>query len=246
VLHSLVCFDAGFTLIRPRHTMAERLAEVLEAHGHAAEPEDIHRAWEGADAWFWDSYHQPGNLTWTADDRIEETWRSYHRVMLEHLGFTDAGHELIEAILAGQFSADSWEPYPETVEALEAVRSAGSRVAVISDWGSMLADVLSGVGLDPYLDLLVVSAVEGVAKPAPELFRLAHERMGVAAHEAVMIGDSYRADVLGARAAGMDAILLDRDGTAPETDVPVARSLTEALELAAGLAAKRERHPSRR
>ena len=50
---------------------------------------------------------------------------------------------------------------------------------------------------------------------------------------AVMIGDSYRADVLGAYAAGMSAVLLDRNGTATETDVPVAPNLVVAVDLAA-------------
>ena len=49
-----------------------------------------------------------------------------------------------------------------------------------------------------------------------------------------MVGDSYEADVGGARAAGMDAVLLDRDGTATVADVPIIRSLVELPQLVAG------------
>ena len=88
-------------------------------------------------------------------------------------------------------------------------------------------------GLSPFIDVLTVSAVEGLAKPAPEFFLLACTKAGVDPANAVMIGDSYRADVLGAQAAGMEGILLDRNGTATETDVPVAPNLNAAVELAA-------------
>jgi putative hydrolase of the HAD superfamily len=239
VLHDLVCFDAGFTLIQPRQTMEERMATVLEAHGHRAGPEDLRLAWEAADAWFWDTYHQPGNLAWTSDAQIDDTWRSYHALMLEHLGFRDGHHDLLDAIIASHQSTSAWEPYPDTVAALELARVhpsrhglARARIAVISDFGSALADVMQEIGLRDSIDVLAISAVEGMAKPDPEFFRAACERAGVDPGDAVMIGDSYRADVLGARATGMDSVLLDRNGTATETDVPIARTLTEAVELA--------------
>jgi putative hydrolase of the HAD superfamily len=240
VLPALACFDAGFTLIQPRDSMEERLASVLEAHGHRAEQEDLRRAWEAADAWFWVEYNRPGNAAWTSDEEIEAVWRSYNQLMLEHLGFRDTDHDLLEAILTSQLSSTAWELYEDTLEALELVRAhpsrdgfAPARIAVISDFGSALVDILDTVGLTPYIDVLAISAVEGLAKPDPAFFRLVCERAGIDAADAVMVGDSYRADVLGGRAAGMDAVLLDRNGTASQTDVPVARTLVEAVELAA-------------
>jgi len=240
VLHDLVCFDAGFTLIEPRQTIADNLAEVLEAHGHHAGPDDIRRAWDAADAWFWETYHQPGNVAWTNDADIEATWRSYHGLMLRELGFGEREHELIDAVIAGHLSETAWQPYPDTIAALELVRAHPTRegrppprIAVISDFGSALADVLRAAGLTPYIDVLLISAVEGIAKPAAEFFELACARADVEPRNAVMIGDSYRADIVGARSAGLEAVLLDRNGTAVETDVPVARTLAEAIELAA-------------
>lgn len=248
MLPALVCFDAGFTLIQPRHTMEERLASVLEAHGHRAGREDLRRAWEAADAWFWEEYHRPGNSAWTRDREIEEVWRSYNQLMLEQLGFQDTEHELLDAILTSQLSTTAWELYDDTLEALELVRAHPSRnghpraqIAVISDFGSALADVLNAVGLTPYIDVLAISAVEGLAKPDPAFFRLVCERAAVDATDAVMVGDSYRADVLGGRTAGMGAVLLDRNGTSTQTDVPVARTLTEAVALAAARPAASDR-----
>jgi putative hydrolase of the HAD superfamily len=245
----LVCIDAGFTLIRPRQTMAERFRDVLRSEGHTAADADIQRAWEAADEWFWAEYHRPDNVTWTSDARIEETWRSYHRLMLRHLGVGDEAHRLIDLILRSQFAPDAWELYEDTLDALDRLRRpdpgappgtapAGRApvVAVVSDWSSSLSAVIAGVGLADRVDHVLASAAEGVAKPDPEFFRRAARRAGVDPWAAVMIGDSYRADVLGARSAGMDAVLLDRTGTAGPVDpaTPVARSLAEAVEVALG------------
>jgi putative hydrolase of the HAD superfamily len=87
------------------------------------------------------------------------------------------------------------------------------------------------------VDLVLPSAAVGLAKPAPELYRLACRRAGVEPHAAAMIGDSYQADALAARAAGMHAVLLDRDGVARDVNpaVPVATDLVTAVDLARGL-----------
>jgi putative hydrolase of the HAD superfamily len=249
VLPALVCFDAGFTLIQPRHTMEERLGSVLLAHGHRAEPDDLRRAWEVADAWFWEAYHRPGNAAWTTDQEIEGVWRKYNQLMLEELGFRDGAHALLDAVLESQLSNEAWQLYDDSIAALELVRShpsrngrPGAKIAVISDFGSTLADILDGVGLTPYIDVLAVSAIEGVAKPDRAFFELTCARAGIEPSDAVMVGDSYRADVLGGLGAGMGAILLDRAGTAPvptEPGVAVARSLTEAVALAASGAGSR-------
>ena len=67
-------------------------------------------------------------------------------------------------------------------------------------------DKLQFCGLDRYVDALVVSGDVGISKPEPGIFRIALERLGVHADEAVMVGDSWAADVTGARRAGIRAI----------------------------------------
>ncbi len=68
------------------------------------------------------------------------------------------------------------------------------------------------LGLADVVDLLVVSAEERVAKPDPRIFRIALARAGARPAEAVMIGDSWRNDVLGARAAGIRPVWFNRFG----------------------------------
>lgn len=243
--YRLVCLDAGFTLLSPRRSLADALAGVLEKGGHRVDPEDVRRAWEVADQWFWDEYHRPDNRTWGNDAEIERTWRAYHSLMLRELGFADRDHELLDSILASQFAADAWEPYPDVEPVLgELRRWPDLRIGVISDWGSNLVGILEALGLDRYLDFVLASGSVGVAKPDPALYRIALGRAGVAAGEGLMVGDSLRADVEGARSAGMDGVLLVRsEGDAPDHRVPrvevpagvrVIASLEELPALLAG------------
>jgi HAD superfamily hydrolase (TIGR01509 family) len=207
--YRLLCLDAGFTLLSPRRTLAEALSGVLSDDGHTITEDEMRAAWEEADRWFWDEYHRPGNDTWSDDGRIEEYWRRYHGVMLERLGI-EAHREMLDRILASQFAADAWEPYPDVEPMLAEVRERGVRIGIVSDWGSNLRGIVAELGLDRYFDFVLPSGAVGVAKPNPAFFRMALDAVGAQAADALMVGDSYRADVRGAWSAGMDAVWLDR------------------------------------
>lgn len=208
--YRLLCLDAGFTLLSPRTSLSEAFAAVLAEHGRTATEEEMHAAWEEADRWFWDEYHRPDNDTWSDDGRIEDYWRRYHTVMLGRLGVTTHA-EMLDRILASQFAPDAWEPYPDVIPMLEAVHAMGDvRIGVVSDWGSNLRGILAELNLDRHLDFVLPSGAVGVAKPNPAFFRLALDAAGAAPDDAIMVGDSYRADVRGAWSAGMDAVWLDR------------------------------------
>lgn len=237
--YRLLALDAGFTLLTPRRSLADALSGTLAADGHAVTEEELHAAWEEADRWFWDEYHRPGNDTWSDDGRIEEYWRRYHGAILGHLGM-DARRDVLDRILASQFAADAWEPYPDVIPMLDAVRSMGDvRIGVVSDWGSNLRGILAELELDAYFDFVLPSGAVGVAKPNPDFYRMALESAGVEPADAIMIGDSYRADVRGAWSAGMDAAWLSRTegvtitppGEPQPTDVRVLHGLDEVPEL---------------
>ncbi len=84
-------------------------------------------------------------------------------------------------------------------------------------------------GLDGFIDALVVSEEAGVSKPEPAIFALALERLGCAVAEAVMVGDSWPADIAGARASGIRAIWFNPHHD-PVPDGEAAVSQLEALE----------------
>ena len=98
---------------------------------------------------------------------------------------------------------------------------------VVSNWDASLPEVLERVGLGPCVDAVVSSAEVGAAKPAPAVFEAALERAAVGAAEALHVGDSLAEDVAGARAAGVAAVLLDREGTRGFDGVEVITGLGE-------------------
>jgi putative hydrolase of the HAD superfamily len=229
--YRLICFDAGFTLLQPRNTMAGLLGGALRANGLTPTEDALQRAWEAADRWFWEEYHRPDNDTWRSDLGIQATWRQYHGLMLRELGIDDPEHRIADAAIEAQDHAESWQPYPDVPPMLGELAGGGTPLGIISDWSSRLPAILTANGIAEPFQFVLASGAVGAAKPSPELYRMALERAGVEAQDAIMVGDSYRADVLGARSVGMDAVLLDRAGTAGDVEGPVIRSLSELAPL---------------
>ncbi|MGZ4250276.1 MAG: HAD-IA family hydrolase, partial [Solirubrobacteraceae bacterium] len=116
---------------------------------------------------------------------------------------------LTDALLASL----RFEPFADARPALAAARAAGRRIVVVSNWDVSLDEALHRLGLAPMLDGVVTSAAVGARKPSPEIFERALALAGVAAHEATHVGDSVDEDIAGARAAGIEAVLIKRDGT---------------------------------
>ncbi|HEX7291819.1 MAG TPA: HAD family hydrolase [Conexibacter sp.] len=121
---------------------------------------------------------------------------------------------LTEALLA----ALRFRPFAEVPAVLRALREQGVRLVVVSNWDVSLHDVLAETGLAPLLDGVVTSAEVGSAKPDGAIFARGLALAGAAAHEALHAGDSVEHDVAGARAAGIEPLLVARDGV-PE-DLP--------------------------
>jgi putative hydrolase of the HAD superfamily len=116
--------------------------------------------------------------------------------------------DLTDALLASlQFTA-----FEDAAPALARARERGQRVVVVSNWDVSLEDVLSRVGLTPFLDAVVTSASVGVRKPGAEIFERALVLSGAEADDAVHVGDSVEDDVVGARAVGIEPVLIRRDG----------------------------------
>ncbi len=101
---------------------------------------------------------------------------------------------------------------PGTIDLLQRLKSRGFKLAVISNADGRVANDARRFGLAPHFDTIVDSQVVGVAKPDPRIFHIALERLGIAPGEALYAGDIYSINVVGARAAGIEARLIDRLG----------------------------------
>ena len=132
---------------------------------------------------------------------------------------------LVDALLASLH----FRLYPDVLPALGDYRARRLRIVVVSNWDVSLHAVLRRLRVTPMVDGIVTSAEAGARKPAPAIFELALERAGIPARNAVHVGDSFDEDVAGARSAGIEPVLVNRDGTPGPRGVSTIASLAELL-----------------
>ena len=122
-----------------------------------------------------------------------------------------------------------WSSVAErTAEALERLRQAGLKLAVVSNSDGRVEQALDAAGLREYFDVVIDSALVGVEKPDPRIFHAALDALNVRPEETLYVGDLYEIDVLGARAAGMEAVLL---GSPEASSDPSCRTAPSIMDL---------------
>ena len=99
-----------------------------------------------------------------------------------------------EALYAFETTADGWSPYADTQEVLEALHQRGIPVVIVSDVPFDLRPILAHYGLGHLVHTFVLSGEHDTIKPELRLFAIALEAVGVAAHEALMVGDNHAND----------------------------------------------------
>jgi putative hydrolase of the HAD superfamily len=202
-------FDAAGTLIEPAEPVAGVYARHAAAAGLRLEAAAIGEAFRQA-------FSSSGDPAWQdhpEGDAAERAW--WRRVV----GLTLSGaagqslpenllHDCFEPLFAHYAEAAAWRVFPEVAEVLARAGREGFRVAVVSNFDRRLHRILEG--LDLSFEFVLTSADARARKPAPSIFRQALGRLGLPAGQVLHVGDSPSADGEGARAAGIEAFLLDR------------------------------------
>ena len=124
---------------------------------------------------------------------------------------------------------------PDALPALDALRDAGVRLAVVSNWDCSLPEELARLGIADRFEVTGVSAIVGARKPSPALFHHVLGELGLPAEAVVHCGDRQDMDCHGARQAGVAAVLVDRAGALEDGPCPRIRALADlpGLVLAA-------------
>ena len=124
-----------------------------------------------------------------------------------------------------------WCLVPErTHESLGRLRNAGLRLGIISNSDGRVEEALAEAGLREYFDVVIDSGVAGIEKPDPAIFRAALDALGIGPGEALYVGDLYEVDIVGARAAGIEAVLLT-SANSPQYHCRTVASIAELVEL---------------
>lgn len=221
-----VTFDVTGTLIHcPR--LGQIYAEVLGRHGIRLDPEAVAKTfsivWQELDCRL-----PPGVDRFTSHpDGERGFWRELLERLCALLG-APAPSRFAAAELFRRFTqAESWTLAPGATDCLGRLGDAGLQLGVIANWDSRLEPLLEELGLRAFFDVVVPSSALGVAKPSPRIFVETAARLAVPSKRVLHVGDRPLEDRDGARAAGMQALLL-ADGV--RDDELAVRDLTELAD----------------
>lgn len=209
-----VLFDVGDTLLRENPSRFELYARAARERGLVLDAEAMRRRMVAA--------HRALPRVLDGAYRYSDPW---FRAFIAHVFGPGTGREgpAIEGRALAALTDELFERFedPATFEVhagarelLDELRARGLRLGVVSNWSARLPRVLAVLELAERFDFVLCSALEELEKPDPALFRRALARAGVAAGEALHVGDHPEKDVAGARAVGIEALRIDHGARA--------------------------------
>jgi HAD superfamily hydrolase (TIGR01549 family) len=221
-----VLFDVDFTLFRPGPELGpEGYRRVGERHGLTLDP----GRYDAARAAAIEKLQADRDLV-----HDEEVWVTFTEAIVRGMGGEAGGSRSCAVDMVREWERhENFSLYEDALPVLEELRRHGLKIGLVSNGQRDIEEFAVHHSLD--VDAMIGSKAHGRTKPHPSIFVAALDALDVAPAEAAMVGDSYEDDIAGARALGMRAILLDRDGLHPEAEDRIDTLL--ALPAALGLAA---------
>ena len=222
-----VLFDVDFTIAKPGPLLGpEGYRDAGARFGLQLDPETYREARAAAVE---DLQHHPEL------EHDEEIWVRFTEDIVRGMG--GAGphvREIAEAITDGWLHSENFELYDDALPVLARVRESGMKIGLVSNTSRDLDAFVRHFALE--VDAWISSGVHGKVKPSPTIFKACLELLELLPEEAAMIGDSPADDVDGARALGMQAFLIDREGRFPDRPdaLPTLLALPAALGLETG------------
>ena len=206
-----VSLDAAGTLITVAEPVGATYARLAAAHGigtdAAALGEGFRRVYP---------HMPPMAFPGLAGAALQVAERGWWRRLVAGVFGDAAGAPGFDAFFAEVYAhyaaPAAWRVYDEVPAVLAALRERRLSLVVTSNFDTRLHGILEGTGLRAAVDAVVCSTEAGAAKPDPRVFAAACAATGHPPARALHVGDDRRADVEGARAAGLRALLVARDG----------------------------------
>jgi putative hydrolase of the HAD superfamily len=200
-----VVFDVDFTIAKPGPDLGpDGYRRLGERYGLTLDPARYDDARRAALA---DLERHPEL------DHDEEIWVLFTRRIIEGMGGRGDTYAAAVEMERAWSNAHHFELYDDALPTLDALRRRGVLIGLLSNTSRDLDDFVGHHGLS--VDAVLTSRAHGKTKPHETIFRRMLELLEVDAGEALMVGDTLEDDVHGARAIGMHAVLVDRDGRYP-------------------------------
>ena len=204
-----VLFDVGSTLLFHSPDIDGVFYEAAQSRGHSPSLEELSAFLPEVYRFYEDEYQKDGDF-WCCPEGSVEIYLKMYRYLCRHVGLQADAEGIAREVYRLYLGAAYWRIYEDVLPCLETLRERGLRLGVISNWGTFLKGLLCDLGLEPYFEVIIASADVGCRKPDPAIFELALERMGLAPHEVLYVGDNPEADGEGALAAGITPVIIDR------------------------------------
>jgi putative hydrolase of the HAD superfamily len=224
----LLSLDAGGVLVFPNF---DRISDTFARHGIRVSPDAL----RAADPYGRFAVDTPERVAATND---ADRGSMHFRVMLERAGVpADAPiQQVLDELWAYHAEHNLWEYVPSDVRpALERLAETGIPLAIGSNANGIIHRVFERAGLQRYFSVICDSQVEGVEKPDRRFFEILVARAGGRPETTLHVGDLYHVDVLGARRAGLQALLLDPHDLYAGFDVQRVKSLDQLVTVVTGL-----------
>ncbi len=209
---STLFFDFGGTLARSwitdgRHP-SEFWARALERNGIPVDLEAVRTALDA-------TARELDGRIYDYLGRTPEFWRLLDHRVMDRLGIVRRREGLTEELERDFLQASTGELYPETLATLNALQDRNIPLGIISNHNDGLRGILAYHGVARFFRTVTYSQEVGAEKPDRRIFDLALGRARCDPAEAVHVGDSWEADVVGATRVGMRAVWLNRRHVAP-------------------------------
>ena len=217
---SVILFDAGNTILFLDH--ARLAAAVGQAVGLPLRAEEL------------DAQSGPAARELErADTSDHERASRYLETLFLLAGVPSSQLQVVRDTLLGLHAERHlWSGmHPDTPAALARLRGAGFRLGAVSNSDGRVEEALKAAGILDQFEVVIDSRLVGFEKPDPRIFQAALDLLDASPAESLYVGDIYEVDVLGARGAGLDVILLDPAGNHAGRDVRTARSIAEVADL---------------
>ncbi len=164
----------------------------------------------------------------------ETFWLNYNQRHLQALDFNSEKAKQL-APQVHEHMRTNYKPasrvHPETLQALQTLHNAGYRVGLLTNRPKPAHAEMHAIGLDTYLDFFLTASQLGASKPHKEIFENLLKFLNLSAGKMIYIGDNYYADVIGARNAGIEPILLNWNGLYSDLDCMEIESVSDLLGL---------------
>ena len=230
-----IFFDFYNTLVRFWPPLDQIQQASCQEFGFHIEAEAISYGYSVADLYF-NRENEIKPLAMRTEEERLDFFARYEQILLENAGLSVTLDLARQIWLVAISVPKDFIAFDDSVSSLERLKNQGYQLGVISNLRRDMDQLCNDLHMSPFLDFCLTSAEVGAEKPDPAIFVAALERAGVKPAEAVHVGDQPRSDLVGARGAGLHAVLLDRGNWHGDVDncVRISRlsELDELLEHA--------------